>query len=254
MSVEPVVVMQAALLPVCATLSVLNQDGSYAMSPWLTRQETFKLEGFPNEDLDIKAAALHALSLHPTAPHTPVKPGEQQRMSQQVQQAGQQSESQVVQQSERQHVPQDLIKKESSVAMPLEVQGVSGKVWHDVLVAAAVRLVRSEDREARQHAMYWLARLVLNLTDEGGRDLVQAGAVLASLQLLQRETDPVQTRFKAMQVCLRLNQRGLLPASLLQEANIHQHLVNMYTDPGQAHQLCCNVAGVHSFAACTPCD
>lgn len=78
--------MQAALLPVCATLSVLKNDGSYANSPWLTRQEPYT----PADELVLdKAAALHALNLHQASPQPSVKPNGQQRESQQVQQAGQ---------------------------------------------------------------------------------------------------------------------------------------------------------------------
>ena len=67
--------MQAALLPVCATLSVLKNDGSYANSPWLTRQEPYT----PADELVLDKAS----------PQPSVKPNGQQRESQQVQQAGQ---------------------------------------------------------------------------------------------------------------------------------------------------------------------
>ena len=288
--------MQAVLLPVCATLSVLNQDGSYATSPWLTRQGPYTA---PDELVLGKAAALHALSLHRAVPQPLVKPNGQQRTTQQVQQVVQQSEQQIVQQlgkqpvqqSERQHVQPDptqsvhglsplsnvtpepfvhdvsedpeaarddddddddddswwwneFIKEKPRLATPLEVQKKSGRAWHDVLVAAAVRLARSEEPSTRQTAMSWLAGLVFTVTDKACKDLVQAGAVQASLQLMQQETDPSQSRLDAMQFCLRLHQRGLLPAELLLEANIHQQLINIFVDPGQAQRLCYNVAGV----------
>ena len=283
--------MQAVLLPVCATLSVLNQDGSYATTPWLTRQAAYTP---PDELVLDKAAALQALSLH-RAPLQP--PVGQQRVIQQVQQAGQQAEQKIVQQSLRQpvqpnpsqgvrelspasnvtpvpffhDVPEDpeeardddddeswwwneSIKEKPGLAIPLEVQQKSGKAWHDVLVAAAVRLARSEDPSTMQTAMSWLARLEFTLTDEAGKELVQAGAVQASLQLLQRETDHERSRFEAMQFCLSLHQRGLLPINMLLEANVHQQLIDIYTKPGQAQQLCCRVAGMHDSPACIPCD
>ena len=272
--VRAIALLQAILLTVCATLSVLNQDGSYAPSPWLTRRGT-KHELV----LDVKAAALHALSLRPTPAQTPVMPSGQQLMTQQVQQARQQSsllqqvvqqfQKQPMQQLDRQHVQPDptqgvhelspasnvtpffhdvsedpdleeardeFIKEKPGLAIPVEVQKKSGKVWHDVLVAAAVRLTASEEVSARQSAMGWLVRLVFTLTDEAGKELVQAGAVQASLQFLQRETDITddQSRLLAMQLCLRLHHRGLLPANLLLEANIHQQLIDMFTKPGQA--------------------
>ena len=294
--------MQAVLLPVCDPLSVLNQDGSYATSPWLACQADMSSDALV---LDIKAAALHALSLNRAIPQPSVKLSGQQRTTRQVQQVGQQSEQQIVQQldkqpvqqSERQQVQPDpsqgvhglspasnvtagrffhevsedpearddddddswwrneFMKEESgpSNAIPLEVQKVTGKVWYDVLVAAAVRLANSEESFSRQSAMQWLAELLHVVTDEAGQDLVQAGAVQASLQLLQRET-AFQPRLDAMQFCLRLHHRGLLPADFLLEANIHQHLVNIFTTPGQAQQLCCKVAGVCNFPACIPCD
>ena len=287
--------MQAVLLPVCATLSVLNQDGSYAACPWLICHEAYTL---PDEVVVDKAAALQALSLH-WAPLQP--PVSEERMTQQVQQAGQQAEQKVVQQSERQpvqpdpsqgvrelspasnvapvpffhDVPEDpeeasdddvddddddsrwwndSIKEKPGLAIPLEVQKKSGKVWFDVLVAAAVRLTASEEPSTRLNAMSWLARLACTVTDEAGKELVQAGAVQASLQLLQRETVLDQSRLEAMQFCLRLHQRGLLPTKLLLEANIHQQLSNLCTKPGQAQQLCCSVAGVRDFPACIPCE
>ena len=294
-----IVVMQAVLLPVCATLSVLNQDGSYATTPWLTRPEAYT----PLDELVFdKAAALQALSLH-RAPLQP--PVGQQRVTQQVQQVGQQAEQKVVQQSERQPVqpnpsqgvrelspasnvtpvlffhdvsedPEEakddadgddddaaaddddeeswwwskFMKEKPGLAIPLEVQKKSGKAWHDVLVAAAVRLTASEEPSTRQTAMSWLARLEFTVTDEAGKELVQAGAGQASLQLLQRETDHEPSRLDAMQFCLRLHQRGLLPTKLLLEANVHQQLIDIYTKPGQAQQLCCRVAGVRDLPAC----
>ena len=261
-----IVAMQAVLLPVCATLSVLNQDGSYATTPWLTCQEAYTPL---NEVVFEKAAALQALSLH-RAPLQP--PVGQQRMTQQVQQVGQQSEQLVVQPYPSQgvhalppvshvtpipfshDVPEDpeearddeeededdswwwneFIMEKPGPAIPLEVQKKSGKVWHDVLVAAAVRLARSEQPSTRETAVSWLAGLAFTVTDEAGTELVQAGAAQASLQLLQHETDDHPSRLEAMQFCLRLHQRGLLPADLLLEANVHQQLIDICTKPGQA--------------------
>ena len=203
-----IVLLQAVLLTVCATLSVLNQDGSFAICPWRTRHEDARDELV----LGVKRAALHALSLHPAPTQDPMEPSGQQVMTQQVQQARQQSsllqqvvqqfQKQPVQQSDRQHVqpdptqgvhepppashvtpnsifqdvPEDpdleyardfdndededdswwwnkLIMEKPGLAIPLVVQKKKGKVWHDVLVAAAVRLARSEELSVRQNVV-----------------------------------------------------------------------------------------------------
>ena len=324
------VLLQAALLPVCATLSVLKNDGSYAPSPWLTRQGPYT----PADELALgKPADLHPLIMYEASPQPSVKPSGQQRMGlrqagqgggswagwagwvagqQSQQQPVQQLETQPVQRSEGQPVqqestqgvhelspatketPKSLVRNwswglevqeivrdeedrdDSPLWMELtkrkpgpgfsgyEVGKVSGKVWHDILVAEAVSLTESGEAYSRHNAMSWLARLVLTLTDEACKDLVQAGAVQASLQLLLRETDHDQSRLDAMQFCLRLHQRGLLPAKVLlkandipgkpMEADVHQQLTDIFTGPGHAQQLCCNVAVVHSGTAFMACD
>lgn len=118
-----------------------------------------------------------------------------------------------------------------------EVRKVSGKVWHDILVAEAVSLTESGEAYSRQHAMSWLARLVFTVTDEAGKDLVQAGAVQASLKLLRQGDDSSLSRLAAMQFCLRMHHRGLLPVKVLLMADAHQQLTDIFTGPGHAQQL-----------------
>lgn len=52
--------MQVELLPLCATLCVLNQDGSYAATPWLSPQQACQLH---DQTALSQAAASQALSL-----------------------------------------------------------------------------------------------------------------------------------------------------------------------------------------------
>ena len=154
--VRGIVSLQAVLLTVCATLSVLNQDGSYAPSPWLTRRCT-KHELV----LDVKAAALHALSLHPTPTQTPVEPSGQQLMAQQVQQARQQSsllqqvvqqfQKQPVQQFNRQHVQPDPTQGVHELSPASNVT----PFFHDVSEDPDLEEARDEEEEDEDDSWWW---------------------------------------------------------------------------------------------------
>ena len=146
----------------------------------------------------------------------------------------------------------ELTKQKPGSRYSIEVQHVSWKVWHDILVATAVSLTGSKTSYSRENAMSWLARLVFTVTDKAGKALVQAGAVQASLRLLQQGDEFSLSRLAAMQFCLRLHHRGLLPADLLLTADAHQQLTDIFTGSGHAQQLCCNVcccALLYSFHA-----
>ena len=98
-----VLLLQATLLPLCTTLCALNQDGSYAMLPWLTCEEAGKL--YTQTALS-KAAALEALSLQQeTAEHA-----ELQAMQEAAQHTGKQPLTGGVQQPQQQTDQQPMQK------------------------------------------------------------------------------------------------------------------------------------------------
>ena len=95
--------LQAALLTLCTTLCALNQDGSYATLPWLTRKEAGKLFG---QTALSKAAKLDALSLQQDIPQH----AEQQPMQETAQHTGKQLLTGGMQQPQQQTEQQPMQK------------------------------------------------------------------------------------------------------------------------------------------------
>ena len=194
-----VMLLQATLLPLCTTLCALNQDGTYATVPWLTRQEAGKL--YEQTALS-KAAALDALSLQQDTPqHAEQQPMQvkqpyvPQHDKQHVQQTADpathelSSVSNATSGSFFQDVPDDasdisdkteegknresreekednswwwneLIMEKPGSALPVKVQGLSGQKWYAVVIRVAVGLVHGEDPHIRSAVTLWLNKAV----------------------------------------------------------------------------------------------
>lgn len=222
--------LQALILPLCDMVSVLNQDGSYAPSPWLLLHS----ESSPPD----QAAA----TATPAAPSTPaatpkVAASLQQTSWQDTSAVSSEQAAHLVPIAAAGSMPQNRTAWSSSAQGPVaraEIAGLSGRDWYNALVDAAIKLIsQSQSVDTRLHAMRWLCAIVPQLTHESCMDLSNSGAVQASLTLIQRDSEPAINLHAALAFCCDLHQRGVLPVALLLDASLHQRLTTLLIQSGQ---------------------
>ncbi len=245
MPLMPFGLLQALILPLCELVSQLHQDGSYAPSPWLMHQPVSaslsQAAGGP--PASPTAGPLYAQSQQASQPHgqsSPVetsKPTSAERPQQiDAQKPAVRRNSQTTERSTSPDVSasSDADQEPPIVKQPAEMLGCIGEDWHNTLVSAAIKLASlSETPTTRLYAMVWLASLVPQLTDQACMDLSNSGTVQASIGLIQQDSEGLQTQMAALAFCLALQGRGLLPAAMLLDANLHQQLAALVIQSGQ---------------------
>ena len=229
-----------------AVVCRLNQDGSYAPSPWL---------GGPSDTPDscrpavaASAAAAPTTAAAPITAPAPTTAAATVPPAKSQQRPRQQQVEQTLPADEADSAAQRSAMQASSSAHDLSLPdqagqtppvrahagGLCGAALHQSLVVAAIRLVsQSQAAETRFHAMDWLKALVPHLADQACRDLANSAAVQASVQLIQRDQDDAQTHLAALAFCLGLHRRGVLPVALLVDAGLPSRLAALVIQSGQ---------------------
>ncbi len=241
--------MQALVLPVVSLLSHLNQDGSYAPSPWLMNQ--------PGDAPSGKAASTSATTapaVHPQQPSLPAQQVSSASANQLEQSIASQDEA--VNDSRQTAFPwQVTAPRAQTLPAPAEVLACSGKDVHTRLCSIAARLMsESQKSEARFHALKWLSLLVPQLSDEGCKLVSDKSTVEACIQLIQQDSETVLVQLAALEFCLELRERGFLPIALLLDVNLHHQLASLVIQSGQRNFLGMKRMGFATlFTTCASC-
>lgn len=262
--------VQGYILPTLGSLAYLKPDGTYYPNPWLDEAISASVH-LPTADSSPPGTPEQAgQNSHPSAqdllPSSESDP--QQLIAAASARLSQRSTAELAHATPVQETTSAGIaasqQAQSSASSLEELQPNWGQGFQQALVQSAAALVsKSPLPGSRFQAMSWLTLLVPQLTDQGCADVANSEAVLASVRMIQRESEPAQTRAAAVEFCLSLHGRGALPAATLLEAGVHQHLTKIVAQSGLpdwypsvrpcpcASQSCASQSCTYSPSTCT---
>ena len=229
-------ILQGYVLPTLALLSYLKRDGSYHPNPWLV-QPTPTPQVIDSRH---RQTSDQARQPSPQDSQAGSEPDPQQLLAAASARLNQRNAAELAHAIPSQDVTST--QATSADATSQQSQSLSARVkeleghqhWQESLVQAAAALVSdSPFPRSRFQAMAWLAKLVPQLTEQGCTAVANSGAVMASVSVIQQESEPIETRAEAVDFCLTLLNRGALPVAVLLEAGVHQHLTQLVVQSGQ---------------------
>ena len=223
------VMLQGYVLPSLASLSYLKPDGSYYPNPWLI-QPTPASDGSPSQTSE-QAQQLSREDSQPSSEPVP-----QQLLAAASARMSQRSSAELAHAAPSHDATSATLQAQQSSAASVEGEPEPhrGQDFQEGLVRAAALLVsKSPLPRSRFQSMAWLRSLVPELSDQGCRAVGNSEAVLASVRVLQQESEAPETRAQAIVFCLCLHDRGTLPLAVLLDAGVHQHLTKLVVQSGQ---------------------
>lgn len=228
--------LQGYVLPMLALLSYLKRDGSYYNNPWLIQPTPTP----PATDSRRRQTSDQAHQPSPQESQPSPDPDPQQLLAAASARLSQRSGAELAHATPSQDATSadatsadaTSPQTQSPAALVEELEAHQQR-QEDVVQAAAALVSDSPFPRSRYHGMAWLAQLVPQLTEQGCTAVANSGAVMASVTVIQRESEPMQTRIAAVHFCCTLHGRDALPVAVLLQAGVHQHLTHLVVWSGQ---------------------
>ena len=232
----PGMMLQGYVLPTLSLMCYLKRDGSYYSNPWLVQSDPT-----PQEiDSRRRQTSDQAHQPSPLDSQPSSEPDPQQLLAAASARLSQRSAAELANATPS----QDATSVDATLAdaTSQQTQSLSASVeelqahqyWQESLVQAAAALASDSPFPVSRHqAMAWLVNLVPQLTEQGCTALDNSGAVTASVNVIQQESEHIDTRVAAVEFCLRMLNRDALPVAALLEAGVHQHLTQLMVHSGQ---------------------
>lgn len=248
--------LQGYVLPTLALLSYLKRDGSYYHNPWLIQPTSLS----QTTDSRQHQTSDHARQPSPHDSQPSPEPDPQQLPAAASARLSQSSAAELAQATPLQDATStDATSAEATDQQTQRFSDLMEELeahqqWQENLVQAAAALVSdSPFHMSRFQGMAWLAKLVPQLTEQGCTAVANSAAVMASVSVIQRESESTRTRIAAVQFCWSLHTRGALPVAALLEARVHQHLALLAVQSGQPdpylrlRETMCHLFSLHAL-------
>ena len=233
-------ILQGFVLPTLSLLSYLKPDGTHYANPWLKQPLPASLLPTSSDSNPSQASQQASQDPEPASQAAaPTPPAPEQLLAAASARLSQHSTAELASATSAQDGT-------SANAAPRQAQGPAapeqqleshrGQDFQEALVQSAAALVaKSPLPNSRCQAMVWLNSLVPDLTDRGCQDIAKSDAVVAAVRVIQQDSELPETRVAALELCLRLQDRGVLPVAALLGAGVQQHLTKLVLQSGQSH-------------------
>lgn len=231
--------LQGFVLPTLGLLPYLKPDGTYYANPWL-KQPPSSSQSSPTAESSLFQGPQQATqnsqpSSEASAPSA--QPAPEQLLAAASARLSQRSTAELAHATSAQDAfsaHAATSQAQGSAASGQKLESHRGQDFQEALVRSAAALVcKSPMPSSRFQAMAWLNSLVPQLTDQGCKDVAKSDAVAAAVRAIQQESELSETRVAALELCLRLHSRGVLPVAALLDAGVQQQLTKLVVQPGQ---------------------
>lgn len=232
--------LQGFVLPTLGLLPYLKPDGTHYTNPWLkqpppTSSSPTVLDSSPSQ---ASQQASQNPEPSPQAPTPTAQVALQQLLAAASARLAQRSTAELAHATSAQHTTSASTANQQTqgpAASGQQLEPHRGQDFQEALVQSAAALVsKSPLPSSRFQAMAWLNSLLPQLTDQGCRDVAQSDAVAAAVRVIQQESERCNTQVAALELCLRLHDRSVLPVAVLLGAGVQGHLTKFVLQSGQS--------------------
>lgn len=231
---------QGFVLPTLGLLSYLKPDGTHYANPWLKQPPPTSSSSSVSDSSPSQASQQASQNPEPSpqalAPSP--QPPPQQLLAAASARLAQRSTAELAHATSAPDATSASAATQQAqgpAAPGQQLEPHRGQDFQEALVQSAAALVsKSPLPSSRLQAMAWLNSLVPQLTDQGCRDVAKSDAVAAAVQAIQQESEQPETQVVALELCLRLHKRGVLPVAALLGAGVQQQLTKLVLQSGQS--------------------